>query len=52
MTLLNSSHGSAHDAQKLRTETRFKSADSSSLKCSGDVTSTKLVDAIVYSLMQ
>ena len=52
MTLLNSSHGSAHDAQKLRTETLFKSADSNSLKCSGDVTSTRLVDAIVYGLMQ
>jgi hypothetical protein len=47
MTLLNSSHGSAHDAQKLRTDTRFKSADSNSLKCSGDDTSTRFVDTMV-----
>lgn len=51
ITLLNSSHGSAHDAQKLRTETRFKSADSSSLKCSGDVTSTRFVDGMIALFM-
>lgn len=47
ITLLNSPHGSAHDAQKLRTDTLFKSADRRSLKWSGEVTSTRFVDAMI-----
>lgn len=36
-------HGSAHDAQKLRSETRLRSASRRDLKCSGEETSTRLV---------
>lgn len=34
-------HGSAHAAQKLSRETRLRSFDSSSLRCSGDETTTR-----------
>lgn len=37
-------HTSAHGAQKLRTETLLRSFERSSLKCSGEVTVTRLRD--------
>lgn len=47
ISLLKAAHGSAHGAQKLRHETRLRSAERSSLKCSGEVTSTWFEDMIV-----
>ena len=47
-SLLNAAHGSAHGAQKLMHETRLRSCDRRSLKCSGEVTSTTLSDILLW----
>lgn len=45
--LLKATHGSAQGAQKLRHETLLRSAERSSLKCSGELTWTRLLADIV-----
>lgn len=46
MSLLKAAQGSAHGAQKFKHETRLRSFERTSLKCSGEVISIRL-DAIV-----